>query len=229
MARKKHFHAGKSPDGKDLVWNGSAFQAKESFSSAPDSQPFKIWDMPNMSRGSEEPTERVVPEIHTPARAPGTNGPDDKGYEAKLTSSVKMDSNKPMTIRRLGDVGGARIAIRQPNSSMIEMLESTGKTSSREQLEKNHPYAIGSAPQLSPEDGQARLDAYFTERDVSLAAEKSKKAKARSEARAARKQDLLPNAKPSKRTKRIANPMVATAEYPKPSIPNPKAPKRKAK
>ena len=99
----------------------------------------------------------------------------------------------------------------------------------REQLEKNHPYAIGSAPQLSPEDGQARLDAYFTERDVSLAAEKSKKSKARSQARATRKQELLPNAKPSKRTKRIANPMVASKEYPKPSIPNPKAPKRKAK
>lgn len=206
MARKDHFNAGTS--------------------AAPS---FKIWDMPNMSRGSEESTEKIVPEVHTPARAPGTNGPDDKGYEAKLTSSVKIESSKPMTVRRLGEVGSARIAIRQPNSSMIEINESTGKTPSREQLEKNHPYAIGSAPQLSPEDGQARLDAYFTERDISLAAEKSKKSKARTQARAARKQELLPNAKPSKRTKRIANPMVASTEYPSPSIPNPKAPKRKKK
>ena len=180
-----------------------------------------------MSRGSEEPTERIVPEIHTPARAPGTDGPDDKGYEAKLTSSVKMESNKPMTVRRLGDVGSVRIALRQPNSNAVEVLAGQGLTDRTP--EKTHPYAIGSAPQLSPEDGQARLDAYFTERDVSLAADKSKKAKARSQARAARKQELLPNAKPSKRTKRIATPVVATTEYPNPTIPNPKAPKRKAK
>jgi hypothetical protein len=204
MARKDHFNAGTS--------------------AAPS---FKIWDMPNMSRGSEEPTERIVPEIHTPARAPGTNGPDDKGYEAKLTSSVKMESNKPMTVRRLGDVGSVRIALRQPNSNAVEELAGEGITDRNP--EKTHPYAIGSAPQLSPEDGQARLDAYFTERDVSLAADKSKKAKARTQARAARKQALLPNAKPSKRTKRIANPVVATTEYPTPTIPNPKAPKRKAK
>lgn len=207
MARKDHFNAGTS--------------------AAPS---FKIWDMPNMSRGSEEPTERIVPEVHTPARAPGTDGPDDKGYEAKLTSSVKMESNKPMTVRRLGDVGSVRIALRQPNNRVVEGKESRGiSVTSKADLEKQHPYAIGSGQQLSPEDGQARLDAYFTERDVSLAAEKSKKSKARSQARAARKQDLLPNAKPSKRTKRIANPMVASEEYPSPSIPNPKAPKRKKK
>jgi len=204
MARKDHFNAGTS--------------------AAPS---FKIWDMPNMSRGSEEPTEKIVPEVHTPARAPGTNGPDDKGYEAKLTSSVKIESSKPMTVRRLGEVGSVRIALRQPNSNAVEELAGEGITDRNP--EKTHPYAIGSGTQLSPEDGQARLDAYFTERDVSLAAEKSKKAKARTQARAARKQELLPNAKPSKRTKRIANPMVATGEYPKPTIPNPKAPKRKEK
>ena len=211
MARKDHFNAGTS--------------------AAPS---FKIWDMPNMSRGSEEPTEKIVPEIHTPARAPGTNGPDDKGYEAKLTSSVKMESNKPMTVRRLGDVGSVRIALRQPNNRVVEGKESRGvSVTSQSDLEKQHPYAIGSAPQLSPEDGQARLDAYFTERDVSLAAEKSKKAKARSQARAARKQALLPNAQPSKRTKRIAKPSISTdsslVKNPQPTIPNPKAPKRKEK
>jgi hypothetical protein len=207
MARKDHFNAGTS--------------------AAPS---FKIWDMPNMSRGSEEPTEKIVPEVHTPARAPGTDGPDDKGYEAKLTSSVKIEHDKPMTVRRLGDVGSVRIALRQPNNRVVEGKASRGiSVTSKADLEKQHPYAIGSGQQLSPEDGQARLDAYFTERDVSLAADKSKKAKARSQARAARKQALLPNAQPSKRTKRIANPVVASTEYPSPSIPNPKAPKRKKK
>jgi hypothetical protein len=204
MARKDHFASGSGSESS-----------------------FKMWDEPNTSKGSEDPKEIVVPMIHTPAREAGTLGPDDEGFPVKWTNRIKIERNVTTKTSRIGDVGNVRIALRNPNTSMVETLESTGKTMSPEQREKHHPRQLGKTvgTPATHEEYISGRDKYIEERNETNKALATERLQSHRKKARQRRMDLLPNAKPSKRTKRINAPEVSTKSYPKPTIPNPKAKK----
>lgn len=204
MARKDHFASGAGSESS-----------------------FKIWDLPNTGKSSEEPTETVVPMIHTPAREAGTLGPDDAGYPVKWTNRIKIERNTSTKTSKIGEVGNVRIALRDPNTQTVERLESTGKTASPEQLEKNHPRLLGKTvgTPATHDEYMAGRDKYVEERNATVKAMATDKLNANRKAKRERRMALLPNDKPSKRTKRIDAPSVANKSYPKATIPNPKAKK----
>jgi hypothetical protein len=71
----------------------------------------------------------------------------------------------------------------------------------------------------------AGRDKYVEERNATVKAMATDKLNANRKAKRERRMALLPNDKPSKRTKRIDAPSVANKTYPKATIPNPKAKK----
>ena len=201
---------------------------KDHFSSGAGSESsFKIWDQPNTAKSSEEPREIVVPMIHTPAREAGTLGPEDKGFPVKWTNRIQIERNVTTKTSKIGDVGNVRIALRDPNTQTVERLESTGKTASPEQLEKNHPRLLGKTvgTPATHDEYMAGRDKYVEERNATVKAMASEKLYASRKGKRERRQALLPNEKPRKRTKRIDAPSVANKSYPKATIPNPKAKK----
>lgn len=204
MARKDHFASGASSESS-----------------------FKMWDEPNTAKSSEEPTETVVPMIHTPAREAGTLGPDDAGFPVKWTNRIKIERGNTTKTSKIGDVGNVRIALRDPNTQTVERLESTGKTMSPEQREKNHPRQLGKTVGTPANDDEymAGRDKYVEDKLAWQDAQKAIKKKQGSKAKRERRMELLPNEKPRKRTKRIDAPSVANKSYPKATIPNPKAKK----
>jgi hypothetical protein len=202
MARKDHFASGAGSESS-----------------------FKIWDQPNTAKSSEEPREIVVPMIHTPAREAGTLGPDDAGFPVKWTNRIQIERNVTTKTSKIGDVGNVRIALRDPNTQMSGTVGD--REMSPEQQEKYHPRQLGKTvgtPATHDEYISGR-DKYIEERNEankSMAADRLKTSRKKSRER---RMSLLPNEKPRKRTKRIDAPEVSTKEYPKATIPNPKAKK----
>jgi hypothetical protein len=202
MARKDHFASGA----------GSASS-------------FKIWDEPNTGKSSEDAKEIVVPMIHTPAREAGTNGPDDAGFPVKWTNRIKIERDSTTKTSKIGDVGNVRIALRDPNTEIASTLDKEGKTDRNP--EQTHPRQLGKTvgTPATHEEYMAGRDKYVEEKLTWMDAQKAIKKKQGSKSKRERRQALLPNEKPRKRTKRIASPEVSTKGYPSPTIPNPKAKK----
>jgi len=202
MARKDHFASGAGSESS-----------------------FKIWDEPNTAKSSEDPSEIVVPMIHTPAREAGTLGPNDAGFPVKWTNRIKIERNAPTKTSRIGDVGNVRIALRDPNTQMSGTVGD--REMSPEQQEKYHPRQLGKTvgTPATHEEYLAGRDKYVEDKLAWQDAQKAIKKKQGSKAKRERRMELLPNEKPRKRTKRIDAPSVATKEYPKSTIPNPRAKK----
>ena len=202
MARKDHFASGASSESS-----------------------FKMWDEPNTAKSSEEPTESVVPMIHTPAREAGTLGPDDAGFPVKWTNRIKIERATTTKTSKIGDVGNVRIALRDPNTEIVNTLDKEGKTDRNP--EQTHPRQLGKTvgTPATHEEYIAGRDKYVEERNATVKALASEKLKANRKGKRERRQALLPNEKPRKRTKRIDAPSVANKTYPKATIPNPKAKK----
>lgn len=205
MARKDHFASGAGSESS-----------------------FKIWDEPNIAKSSDEPREIVVPMIHTPAREAGTLGPDDKGFPVKWTNRIKIERGATIKPSRIGDVGNVRIALRDPNTRTVESLAGRGMSvTDKDALARQHPYQLGKTvgtPATHDEYISGR-DKYIAERNEAnktMAADRLKTSRRKARER---RNELLPNEKPRKRTKRIDAPEVSTKEYPKATIPNPKAKK----
>jgi hypothetical protein len=205
MARKDHFASGAGSESS-----------------------FKIWDEPNTGKSSEDAKEIVVPMIHTPAREAGTLGPDDAGFPVKWTNRIKIERDSTTKTSKIGDVGNVRIALRDPNTRTVESLEGRGMTTTDpEALKKQHPRQLGKAvgPPATHDEYMAGRDKYVEERNATVKAMASEKLNANRKGKRERRQALLPNEKPRKRTKRIDAPSVANKTYPKATIPNPKAKK----
>ena len=199
---------------------------KDHFSSGAGSESsFKIWDQPNTAKSSEEPREIVVPMIHTPAREAGTLGPEDKGFPVKWTNRIQIERNVTTKTSKIGEVGNVRIALRDPNTNMVNTLESAGKTDLNP--EKTHPRQLGKTigTPATQEEYISGRDKYIAERNETTKAMAADRLKTSRKAKRERRNELLPNAKPAKRTKRIDSPEVSTKDYPKATIPNPKAKK----
>ena len=199
---------------------------KDHFASGAGSEsPFKIWDQPNTAKSSEDPREIVVPVIHTPAREAGTLGPDDKGFPVKWTNRIKIERNVTTKTSKIGDVGNVRIALRDPNTNMVNTLESAGITDRN--LEETHPRQLGKTigTPATHEEYIAGRDKYVADKLAWADQQKAAKKKQGSKAKRERRMALLPNEKPRKRTKRIDAPEVSTKDYPKATIPNPRAKK----
>jgi hypothetical protein len=202
---------------------------KDHFSSGAGSESsFKIWDQPNTAKSSEEPREIVVPMIHTPAREAGTLGPEDKGFPVKWTNRIQIERNVTTKTSKIGDVGNVRIALRDPNTRTVESLEGRGMpTTDPEALKRQHPRQLGKTvgtPATHDEYISGR-DKYIAERNETTKAMAADRLKTSRKASRERRNELLPNAKPPKRTKRIDAPSVANKDYPKATIPNPRAKK----
>lgn len=199
------------------------------FSSGAGSEaPFKIWDEPNTGKSSEEEREIVVPMIHTPAREAGTLGPEDKGYPVKWTNRIKIERNTTTKNSTIGAVGNVRIALRNPNTRTVESLAGRGmETTDPEALKLQHPRQLGKTvgTPATQEEYVSGRDQYIAERNETTKAMAADRLKTSRKAKRERRMSLLPNEKPSKRTKRIDAPSVSTKEYPKATIPNPKAKK----
>jgi hypothetical protein len=202
---------------------------KDHFSSGSGSESsFKIWDEPNTSKGSEEPREIVVPMIHTPAREAGTLGPDDQGFPVKWTNRIQIERNVTTKTSKIGDVGNVRIALRDPNTRTVESLAGRGMTTTdKDSLARQHPYQLGKTvgTPATQEEYISGRDKYIAERNETNKAMAAERLKTSRRGARERRNELLPNAKPAKRTKRIDAPEVSTKDYPKATIPNPKAKK----